>query len=117
MTKKVNKVKIRIKKSARKVKASTKKVTVKAKIDRHIVRRDAKETASLIRIGRESATHAIRESKALGLSITYMENGKLFNERADGTRELLSNESKKSVKRKPGRIIINKERLILHAKK
>ena len=81
-----------------------------------IFRPDAKQTASLVRIGRNSSVHAIRESKALGLTITYMEDGVLYRELPDGTKEVLNAGTKRITKRKIGSILIKKG-IILHAKK
>lgn len=77
-------------------------------------RRDTKQTASLVRVGRLSAAKAIRESKALGLSITFIENGILYREFPDGKRVIVKNSvrrvrSKNSPKLKKG--------MIFHAKK
>jgi hypothetical protein len=37
-------------------------------------------------IGKRSAKKAIRESKAMNLTITYMEKGILYSEKPDGTK-------------------------------
>ena len=41
---------------------------------------------TLIKLANEGVSKSIRESKALGLSITYAENGIIYQEEADGTR-------------------------------
>jgi hypothetical protein len=40
----------------------------------------------LIRIGKRSAQKAVKESKAMNLTITYMEEGVLYCEKPDGTK-------------------------------
>lgn len=50
---------------------------------------DSKHTGFLIKIGRTSAAKAIKESKALGLTITYIENDVLYKEHANGEREII----------------------------
>jgi hypothetical protein len=54
-----------------------------------ITESDSKHTALLIKIGRTSAAKAIKESKALGLTITFMENGVLYKEHANGEKEII----------------------------
>jgi hypothetical protein len=49
-------------------------------------RGDYRQTAILIKIGKEGALIAIRESKALGLEITYMEKGVIIKEDANGVK-------------------------------
>jgi len=41
----------------------------------------------LAEIAKRASEKAIRESKALNLTITYMENGILYRENPDGTRK------------------------------
>ncbi len=53
----------------------------------------------LAKIARDSSAQAIRESKALGLDIVYMENGKLYCEKPDGSRTEIV-EKKKLEKKK-----------------
>jgi hypothetical protein len=103
-------------KSASKVSIRRSTGVIKSKRSGVIFRPDTKQTASLVRIGRNSTLHAIRESKALGLTITYMENGVLYRELPDGTKEVLNAGEKKIVKRKIGSILIRKG-IVLHAKK
>lgn len=73
-------------------------------------------TASLVRIAHRSSAQAVRESKALGLSITYMEKGILYKEDAEGNKVAIKSLVKKTAKRKVGSIIIKKG-LVIHAKK
>lgn len=49
----------------------------------------SKEITSLRRIGVEAAKQAIRSSKALGLSITYLKDGKVIEEFPDGTTKII----------------------------
>ncbi len=53
-------------------------------------RGDYRQTAILIKIGKEGALNAIRESKALGLEIIYMEKGVIFKEDANGIKVRIS---------------------------
>ena len=53
-------------------------------------RGDYRQTAILIKIGKEGALNAIRESKALGLEITYMEKGVIVKEDANGVKVSIS---------------------------
>jgi hypothetical protein len=53
-------------------------------------RGDYRQTAILIKIGKEGALNAIRESKALGLDITYMEKGVIVKEDANGVKVSIS---------------------------
>jgi hypothetical protein len=43
----------------------------------------------LKKAGKDAAEKAIRESKALGLSITYAENGKIIREEASGKNKII----------------------------
>jgi hypothetical protein len=88
-----------------KVKKSTSKVAVKS------FKQDSKQTESLIKAGKVSATQAIRESKALELSITFMEKGVLFKEAPDGKKTIIKKPSKKrstSITLKKGMILYAK---------
>ena len=53
-------------------------------------RGDYRQTAILIKIGKEGALNAIREAKALGLEITYMEKGVIVKEDANGVKVRIS---------------------------
>lgn len=75
-------------------------------------KKESKQTESLIKAGKVSATKAIRESKALELSITYMEKGILYKEGPDGKRTTIETLPKK----KSGKSIILKKGMILYAK-
>ena len=55
--------------------------------------RDEEHTAMLIRIGKTAAENAIRSSKALGLSITYLRKGEVVEELPDGTIKVLKPKS------------------------
>ncbi|MFN0188225.1 MAG: hypothetical protein ACKVQV_05940 [Bacteroidia bacterium] len=56
-------------------------------------RTDFRQVASLLKIGKTAAQRAIRSSKALGLSITFMEKGVLYREHPDGTKDILNDEN------------------------
>jgi hypothetical protein len=75
-------------------------------------RSDVKQSAALVKIGRKAALGAIRTSKALNLPITYMKNGKLLVEHADGKMDVLA-----TIKTPDKKITTLKKGMILHAKK
>lgn len=74
--------------------------------------RDDEHTAMLVRIGKTAAKEAIRSSKALGLSITYLKNGEVVEELPDGTIKVLKPKSDDQPKRPK-----LKKGIILYAKK
>jgi len=77
-------------------------------------RSDLKQTETLVKVARRSAKRAIRESKALGLTIKYLKNGILYSESPEGIKEIIQDTTKskiskiKSLKLKKG--------MIFHAK-
>jgi hypothetical protein len=70
----------------------------------------------LIKAGKASAANAIRTSKALGLTITYMEKGILYKEKPDGTKEIVKTTAWKKTASKKAVATLRKG-MILHAKK
>lgn len=74
--------------------------------------RDDEHTAMLIRIGKTAAKEAIRSSKALGLSVTYLKKGEVVEELPDGTINVLK---AKIVSQTPRPKL--KKGMILHVKK
>ena len=62
----------------------------------------------LMRIARKSSLQALRESKAMGLSITYLEDEILYEEKPDETRKILKDAGKKSERLKIGGKVIKK---------
>ncbi|MDP2388265.1 MAG: hypothetical protein Q8M29_17960 [Bacteroidota bacterium] len=105
--------------SVKKVRRNTsaKKTVKKSSSKKNVIksfRRDPKQTASLIKVGKSSAAKAIRESKALGLSITFIENGILYKEQADGSREIVKNKEKRE---RSSNSLVIKKGMIFHAKK
>jgi hypothetical protein len=56
---------------------------------RKAFRSDSVQTNSLIKSAKTSARNAIRASKALGLTVTYIEQGAIVNELPDGTKEII----------------------------
>lgn len=56
-------------------------------------RSDFKHVELLLKIGKSASTKAIKTSKALGLSITFMEKGVVYKEHPDDTSEILNDES------------------------
>ncbi len=87
-----------------------------AKPAKSVFRTDSKQVAVLERAGRTSASNAIRASKALGLSITYMQKGVIYKEHTDGTKEVIvSIGSAKSATKSPKTAL--KKGMVLYAKK
>jgi ribosomal protein L30E len=76
-------------------------------------RSDTKQTATLVKVGRSAAVNAVRASKALGLPITYMKNGEVIKEMADGTKKVIvaaaNNPKKQSVALKKGMVFYAKK--------
>lgn len=90
------------------------KVTIPKSAAGIAFRADAKQTATLIKAGRAAASNAIRASKALGLTITYMEKGSIIQELPNGVKSIFTaaSDNKKNV---PS--ILLKKGMIFHAKK
>lgn len=74
-------------------------------------KRDEAHTALLIKVGKIAAKEAIRSSKALGLSVTYMKKGEVIEEAPDGTIKVLKPKviTEPSIKLKKGMILHAKE--------
>jgi len=70
-----------------------------------------KEREQLKKIVKKASERAIRENKALGLPTTYLEDGKIIKEYANGTKEVLR------VKEKEQGSTTIKKGTILHVKK
>lgn len=104
---------VKKKKKVASVKKTVKKVSSKKTVGKNF-RKDSKQTASLVKVGKLSSAKAIRESKALGLSIAFIENGVLYKELANGSRVVVMNQEKPE-KPKTSRVI--KKGMIFHAKK
>lgn len=75
-----------------------------------IFRQDYGQTKSLVRAASASGYNAIRRSKALDLTITYIEDGIIYEELPDGTKKEIG-----IVKRKEPAIILMKG-MVLHGK-
>lgn len=80
------------------------------KVNKMKFRRDNNQTTSLEKAGKEAAINAVRHAKALGLTITYIENGSVYEEQPNGTIVL-----KKTVEKKESPFLLTKG-MILHAK-
>lgn len=78
-----------------------------------VFRQDAKQTATLIKVGRAGAANAIRRSRALGLPITYMEGGAIIQELPNGVKNVLTTASGASINTPA---ISLKKGMIFHAK-
>ncbi|MGL2963433.1 hypothetical protein ACSVH2_06400 [Flavobacterium sp. RSB2_4_14] len=76
-----------------------------------VFRKDATQTKTLVKAGKESAKNALRASRALGISVSYIENGILYEERADGQVE----EIQKLAEPKEAPFTLTKG-MVLHAK-
>lgn len=101
---------------------ASKKVTSKgvvkspavSKGGKRVFKSDARQTARLVKAGREGANQAIRASRALGLPITYLQNGYLYKEFPDGTKKILKTPpAKKGISKKASQL---KKGMILYAK-
>ncbi len=76
-----------------------------------VFRSDKLQIKKLLEAGKSAVSNAIKESKKLGLTITYIKDGYLVNEFPDGRKENIS-------KLKPVKVLPNiKKGVILHAKK
>ncbi len=102
---------------------TSKKVTLKGvvkpparKRDKPVFKSDARQTAALVKAGRTGSANAIRASRALGLPITYLQNGTIYEEYPDGSKkEIGSGLVKKRVSKKDGQLL--KKGMVLHARK
>lgn len=79
-----------------------------------VFRSDPKQTAALEKVGRAGTAKAIRESMALGLSITFLKKGVLYKEHPDGRIEIVK-PAPKQKKLKASMPL--KKGMIFHAKK
>lgn len=101
-------------------KSKTSKTFVKAatvgKTGNGSFRSDVKQSATLMKVGRTGAANAIRATKALGLPIIYLQNGVLYKEYPDGTKEkMVTNAVKRPLTKKASHPL--KKGMIFHAKK
>lgn len=99
--------------------ASKKKVVKRESVRKKAKRSSTtefKETAKLVKAGHTSSANAIRASRALGLAITFMQDGIVYKEYPDGRKEkIASREIKKSISDKKAYLL--KKGMVLHAKK
>lgn len=80
-------------------------------LKKQVFRSDKLQIKKLLEAGKSAVSNAIKESKKLGLTITYIKDGYLVNEFPDGRKENIS-------KLKPVKVLPNiKKGVILHAKK
>lgn len=79
----------------------------KVESKKNIFRPDSNQTEILIKAGRMVAKEAVRVSKALGLSITYIKNGNLIRESADGHEEIIKVKEKNGSSKVKKGIILN----------
>jgi hypothetical protein len=54
-----------------------------------VFKRDYAQTKILVKAGRISAKNAIRRSKALNQTITYIDKGVIFKEMPNGSKEII----------------------------
>ena len=73
-------------------------------------RKDNGQTNSLVKASKKASSNAVRHSKALNLTITYIENDAIYEEHPDGTVTF-----KKSVEKKESPIVLTKG-MVFHAK-
>lgn len=108
-----------IKRNTTSKKATSKNVVKSAtvaKAGKAAFKSDARQTASLVKAGRIGAANAIRASRALGLPITYMQDGNLYREFSDGTKEMIAPDVvKKAVAKKTTNQL--RKGMVLHARK
>jgi hypothetical protein len=87
------------------------KKQVKSSSKNQVFRSDRLQIKKLLEAGKSAVSNAIKESKKLGLTITYIKDGYLINEFPDGRKENIT-------KLKPVKVIPTlKKGVILHAKK
>jgi signal transduction histidine kinase len=55
-----------------------------------VFRKDVKQTRTLIKAARNSSKRAVIESKVLGLTITYMKDGVILEEDAQGNISIVN---------------------------
>ena len=96
-------------------KTTSKKIGKSAAVAKVTFRPDARQTAALVKLGLAGAANAIRATKALGLPITYLQNGILYRENADGTKEIIIPQPVKRQAKKTAPLL--KKGMVLHAKK
>lgn len=70
-------------------KKSAKKAVKKNVSEKAVFHSDYLQTEFLVKAGKRVSDQALREAKALGLEIMYIENGVLYREQ-DGKREVVS---------------------------
>lgn len=80
------------------------------RVKRVIFPKDHKQTKSLVEAGNEAAINAVRHAKALDITITYIENGAVYEEQSNGVITF-----KKNVVKKDNPIVLTKG-MVLHAK-
>jgi len=71
------------------------------------------ESRKMISASRVAVTNAVKESKKMGLEITFLENGKIYKETPGGKRIILSKISAKTKYDSPLKLI---KGMVLHAK-
>ena len=71
------------------------------------------ESRKMISASRVAVTKAVKESKKMGLDITFLENGKIYKETPDGKRIILSKIKAKSQFNSPVKLT---KGMVLHAK-
>ncbi|WP_291116775.1 hypothetical protein [Flavobacterium sp. UBA6135] len=76
-----------------------------------IFRKDVPQTKALVKAARISAKRAFSGSKALGLTITYIKDGVVYEEEANGTVVI-----KKQIEKAVNVPFEFKKGLVLHAK-
>ena len=71
------------------------------------------ESRKMISASRVAVTRAVKESKKMGLEITFLENGKIYKETPGGKRIILSKIKAKSQFNSPVKLT---KGMVLHAK-
>ena len=75
---------------------------------------NSKEASILIKAGRDGAKNAIRASKALGLDITFMQNGIVYKEKPNGEKVVYKSTPIKKIILKDKLVL--KKGMVFHAK-
>lgn len=74
-------------------------------------RKDVLQTKSLIKAGKVSAINALRASRALGLTVAFIEKGVIYEEQPDGSKKAVE-----KVKKGTEAPFVLSKGMILHAK-
>ncbi|MNF94905.1 hypothetical protein D3C85_1041030 [compost metagenome] len=74
-------------------------------------RKDVLQTRSLVKAGKVSATNALRASRALGLTVSFIEKGVIYEELPDGSKKVIE-----KIKKTTEAPFVLSKGMVLHAK-